>query len=290
MSAPTWDALLAASGLPRLDGRVLLEHASGRRREWLLAHGDEPADDAASRRFGELAARRRAGEPLAYLTGTREFLGRPFAVDPSVLVPRPETEVLVGAVLDRLPPPGPRPPRVLDLGTGSGAIAVSLALARPDAAVTATDRSAAALERARANARQLGADAITWRLGPWWDALEATDGPFEAIVANPPYLAADDPHLTDPALQREPREALAAGPSGLEALAVIAAGARGHLAAGGWLLLEHGASQGAAVRALLVGAGLADVATLDDLAHLPRVTLARRPGEAVAPAAQSHGD
>jgi release factor glutamine methyltransferase len=290
VSAPTWDALLAASGLPRLDGRALLEHASGRRREWLLAHGDEPADDAAARRFGELAARRRAGEPLAYLTGMREFLGRPFAVDASVLVPRPDTELLVAAVLDRLPPPGPRPPRVLDLGTGSGAIAVSLALARPDAAVTATDRSTAALACARANARRLGADAIAWRLGPWWDALAATDGPFEAIVANPPYLAAEDPHLADPALQREPREALAAGPSGLEALAAIAAGACARLAAGGWLLLEHGASQGAAVRALLVRGGLADVATLDDLAHLPRVTLGRRPGDAAAPAGQSHGD
>jgi len=274
--AASWDALLAGAGLPRLDARALLEHASGRRRSWLIAHGDEPAEPAAAAAFEALAARRRAGEPLAYLVGVREFHGRPFRVGPDVLVPRPETEGLVQAALARLPPPGTRP-RVLDLGTGSGAIAITLALERPDATVVATDRCTAALAVARDNARRLGAGSVAFRTGSWWDALPAGEARFHAVVSNPPYVADADPHLLDAALRHEPRQALAAGPLGLDAIDPIVAGASHWLAAGGWLLLEHGHDQGAAVRGRLATAGFEAIGTLADLQGLDRVSLGRRP-------------
>ncbi|MCZ8108410.1 MAG: peptide chain release factor N(5)-glutamine methyltransferase [Burkholderiales bacterium] len=276
-TAPTWDTLLAASALPRLDARALAEHASGRTREWLIAHGDEPAEPAAAATFAGLAERRRAGAPLAYLLGWREFRGWRFAVSPAVLVPRPETEELVDAALARLP--HDRAPRVLDLGTGSGTIAVSLALERPDAAVIATDASADALAVARANAAALGATGVQWRLGDWWDALPAGTAPFDLIVANPPYVADDDPHLHDPALRHEPRAALASGPDGLDAIDAIVAGAPARLAQGGWLLIEHGRDQGAAVRARLAAAGFVEVATLPDLQGLDRIGLGRHPAQ-----------
>ncbi|MFM1989505.1 MAG: peptide chain release factor N(5)-glutamine methyltransferase [Pseudomonadota bacterium] len=277
MTAPAgWDALVAGCGLPRADARALAEQASGRTRTWLIAHGDEPADPAAAAAFAALAARRRAGEPLAYLLGWREFLGRRFAVGPAVLVPRPETEGLVEATLERLA--GTAAPRVLDLGTGSGAIAVSVALARPDARVLATDASADALAVARANAAALGAaDRVAFARGDWWAALPADAPPFEAIVSNPPYIAGTDPHLGSPALRHEPEAALASGPEGLDAIELIAAGAPARLVPGGWLLLEHGRDQGAAVRARLVRAGLEAVETRPDLQGLDRVSLGRRP-------------
>lgn len=276
MTPPGWDALVAGCGLPRADARALAEHASGRSRAWLIAHGDEPADPEAAAAFEALAARRRAGEPLAYLVGWREFLGRRFAVGPAVLVPRPETEGLVEATLARLA--GVAAPQVLDLGTGSGVIAVSVALARPDARVLATDASADALALARANAAALGAAGrMAFALGDWWAALPADAPPFDAIVSNPPYIADTDPHLGSPALRHEPEAALASGPAGLDAIEVIAAGAPARLAPGGWLLLEHGREQGEAVRDRLVRAGLESVATLRDLQDLDRVSLGRRP-------------
>ncbi len=275
---PAWDALIAAAGLPRLDARALLEHASGRPRAWLIAHGDEPADPAAARHFAALAGRRRAGEPLAYLVGWREFLGRRFGVGPQVLVPRPETEGLVDAALEVLPA---RPaPRVLDLGTGSGAIAVSIALERPDAIVVATDRSREALGCACANATRLGASGMHFVQGDWWTALPTGTAPFDVVVANPPYVSEHDPHLDDPGLRCEPREALAAGATGMDAIVAIVAGAPSRIAPGGWLLLEHGRDQGAAVRDLLRGAGFEAVRTLADLSGLERVSLGRRPGNA----------
>lgn len=276
-AAATWDALLARAGLARIDARALLEQVSGRPREWLAAHGDEAAPDDAARAFDELAARRRAGEPLAYLLGWREFHGRRFAVGPSVLVPRPETEGLVDAVLARLAPPGGPPPQVLDLGTGSGAIAITLALDRPDARLVATDASHEALAIARANARRLGAPGIAWFTGDWWRALPADLPPFDAVVSNPPYIPDADPHLLDPALRHEPRAALASGLRGLDAIEAIVAGAPGRLADGGWLLLEHGHDQGEAVRERLHRAGFDAVATLADLAGRDRIAIGRRP-------------
>jgi len=279
--AASWDALLAASGLPRLDARALAEHASGRDRSWLIAHGDAPADADAARAFDALAARRRAGEPLAYLLGWREFLGRRFEVGPAVLVPRPDTEVLVQAALERLPTTAPR---VLDLGTGSGVIAISIALARPDATVLATDLSAQALGIARGNAERLGPAArITLQQGDWWTAVPALAPAFDAIVSNPPYIAESDPHLLDPALRHEPASALVSGPTGLQAIDTIATGALSRLAEGGWLLLEHGHDQGAAVRARLARAGFVAIETLPDLAGRDRVAVGRRPSAAQDP-------
>lgn len=306
-SPRSWDALQAAAGLPRLDARALLEHVSGRAREWLVAHGDEPADALVAEQFDALAARRREGEPLAYLTGYREFFGRRFAVDRHVLVPRPETEGLVEAALSRLParvaaptsastasPAAaafsstagdtakrmsagrPLPLRVLDLGTGSGVIAITLALARSDLHLSATDASVTALACAQANADRLSAPPIEWHQGDWWTALPPGTPRFDMVVSNPPYLADDDPHLNDPALRHEPAGALACGPRGLEAIERIVAQAPAHLLPGGWLLLEHGFEQGLAVRDRLTRAGLSEVATLADLQGLERISLGRR--------------
>lgn len=273
----SWERLVLGSGLARLEARILLAHASGRSREWLVAHGDESADAGAARAFAMLARRRRAGEPIAYLTGTREFYGRTFEVSPQVLIPRPETELLVRQVLARARPAA----RVLDLGTGSGAIAVSLACERADLHVTATDRDGAALAVAQRNAQRLAADALAsgrlrWRTGHWWTAVDAAET-CDVVVSNPPYVETGDPHLDQGDLRREPRGALVAGADGLEALREIVAGAPRHLCAGGWLLLEHGHRQGEAVRILLAAAGFAETGTLQDAAGLPRVSLGRKP-------------
>jgi release factor glutamine methyltransferase len=271
------DRLLAASGLERAEARLLLEHASGRRREWLLAHGDEPLGDEVSERFVTLANRRIKGEPIAYLVGEREFRGLLLHIDPSVLIPRPETELLVDEALARAPTGG----RVLDLGTGSGAIAVALAVARADLAITATDASEAALAIAQGNARRHGADPrIRFRAGHWWRALEPADR-FDLVVSNPPYIADGDSHLREGDLRFEPRSALASGPDGLEALRDIAAGAATRLSHGGWLLLEHGWDQASAVRSLLGSAGLVAVESLRDLAGHERVTLGQAPKPAM---------
>jgi release factor glutamine methyltransferase len=266
--------LAACCPTPRLDAEVLLGFLLGQPRARLLARPDTPVDVATGRRYDALLARRAAGEPLAYLTGRRGFWTLELAVDGRVLVPRPETELLVELALARLPAAGAA--RVLDLGTGSGAIALALAAERPRLAVTAVDRSSAALAVARSNAAALGLGPIDWREGDWFGAVPGQR--FELIVSNPPYLAADDAHLGDDGLRFEPRDALVAGPNGLECLAAIAAGAARHLQPGGWLLVEHGATQGAAVRELLAGAGLVEIATTADLAGLPRVGQGRRPG------------
>ncbi|MFM2447018.1 MAG: peptide chain release factor N(5)-glutamine methyltransferase [Pseudomonadota bacterium] len=264
--------LLAASGLPPAEARSLLAHASGTRREALVAFPERAVDEAAAQCFAALAQRRRAGEPMAYLLGVREFLGRDFEVCAAVLVPRPETELLVELGLGWIA--GRPAPRVVDLGTGSGCIAVSLALARPDAQVTGTDLSAAALAVAGRNAARLGAP-VRWREGAWYAALEP-DERFELIVANPPYVAAGDPHLA--ALRFEPQGALTDDADGLACLRALAAGAPQHLAPGGWVALEHGYDQGAAVRQLLAEAGLLEAATWRDLAGHERVSAARAPG------------
>lgn len=258
--------LLAASQLPLLDARALLAHRLQVARERLVAHPEDEVgrDDAAA--FAELARRRTAGEPLAYLLGEKEFYGRPFRVTPDVLVPRPETELLVDLALERMR--ARARPSVLDLGTGSGCIAVTLALECAGAAVTATDASAAALEIARHNARRLGGP-VEFRSGDWYGALPA-DALFDVIVANPPYVAAGDAHLE--ALRFEPLQALTDGRDGLSCLATIIEGATVHLARDGWLLVEHGYDQAVPVGALFARTGLTAI-TVGDAAGLPRVTL-----------------
>lgn len=257
-------------GLARLDALALLAEVLDRPRSWLLAHDEAALDAAAQRRYERLLARRIAGEPLAYLLGVKEFFGLALAVTPDVLVPRPETEILVEWALALLPPD--RPATVVDLGTGSGAIALALARHRPNLRVTAVDASAAALAVAAANGAQLGVR-IEWLHGDWLDPVGGRR--FDLIVANPPYIAAGDPHLA--ALRHEPPQALSSGADGLDALRRIVAAAPGHLAPAGWLLLEHGYDQAAAVRALLTGAGFAGLSTRQDLAGQPRCTGGRRP-------------
>ena len=272
---PSWDQLLAECGLPRLEARALLEHASEKPRSWLIAHGDEAAPAAVAGRFRQLAGHRRAGEPIAYLTGWREFHGLRLRVSPDVLIPRADTETLVDLAI-ALAPPGAR---LLDLGTGSGAIAIAIAAARPDLAVTATDRSDAALAVARDNARSCLAGQALPRLlaGDWWAALPAGEPPFELIVSNPPYIPDGDAHLVEGDLRAEPRQALASGEDGLDDLRRIVAGAPSRLTPGGHLLVEHGYDQGPAVRDLFQAAGFEAIATVVDAGQRDRVTHGRWP-------------
>ncbi len=263
----------AARRLPGPDARheaeCLLLHALGRDRAWLFAHGDEPLAGSAAAVFEALLARRLAGEPVAYLVGRRGFWTLDLRVSPATLIPRPETERLVELALERLP--DGRLLRVADLGTGTGAIALALASERPQAQVLATDTSADALAVARANARDHGIANVAFRQGSWCAPLAGER--FDLIASNPPYIAEGDPHLAQGDLRFEPAAALASGADGLEAIRMIVADAPRHLHTGGWLLLEHGWDQGDAVRALLEGAGFADVATATDLEARDRVTL-----------------
>lgn len=254
----------------RLEAQVLAAYALGVNRAWLIAHGDESLGPAAMGRLDSLLQRRLAGEPVAYLLGWREFYGRDFRVTPDVLIPRPETELLVEAALARLPGDGAA--TVLDLGTGSGCIAISLALVRPRCRVTALDVSPAALAVARDNGVRLGA-AVEFLQSDWFAVLDGRR--FDLIVTNPPYVAEADPHLTQGDLPREPYRALAAGPDGLDALRIIASGAAAHLAPGGWLLAEHGWDQGEVCRSLFAAVGLEQVLTLTDLAGRDRVCIGR---------------
>ena len=267
------DALaMARSHDDRIDLRILLGHALGRPHSWLITHPDAELDGPARARFEDLWHRRRAGEPVAYLTGEREFHGLSFAVGPGVLIPRPETELLVDSALEHLP--AGRHALAGDLGTGSGAVAVALAFRRPLLRVVATDLSMAALEIARGNASRLGvADRCSFVEGDWCAALAG--GVFDALVSNPPYIAEDDPHLDQGDLRFEPRVALTSGPEGLDALTHIIRSAGRHLRAGGHLLLEHGYDQGEAVRTRLAMAGFAGIETRRDLAGIERVTLGR---------------
>jgi release factor glutamine methyltransferase len=250
---------------------LLLAHALDRSRTWLFGHGDAVVEPMQAERFHALVARREAGEPVAYLTGRRGFWRFDLAVSPDTLIPRPETERLVELALERLPDDTPL--RIADLGTGSGALALALAYERPLARVIATDASRAALGVAGANAAALGLRNIEFRHGDWYAPLHGEA--FDLIASNPPYIASDDPHLAHGDLRYEPVSALASGGDGLDAIRTLARSAPPHLRPGGWLMLEHGWSQGEAVRALLQTAGLVGVATAQDLEGRDRITLGR---------------
>lgn len=268
---------LAASPSAQLDAELLLGHVLGIGRAGVLADPSRPLSARQAQALSALAQRRQAGEPVAYLVGHREFWSLDFEVTPDVLVPRPETELVVELALDALARVSR--PAVLDLGTGSGAIAIAIAHERPEAAVTAVDASRAALAVAAANARRLGAGNVAFREGSWYGPVAGSR--FDCIVSNPPYVADDDPALASPS--HEPRAALAAGATGFDALAVICAGAPAHLAGGGVLIVEHGATQGPGVREQMTQAGLAGIATHADLAGRPRATR----GNSLRPALES---
>lgn len=260
-----------ALGSPALDASLLLAHVLGLPRTAFLARPERPVGAAERRRFGALVGRRAAGEPLAWLTGRREFWSLDLEVDRSTLVPRPETERLVEAVLAAVGEvDGEGRPRVADLGTGCGAVAIAVARDAGRADVVATEIDPAALAVARRNARRLAPGRIDLRLGSWCGPLEP--GAFSVIASNPPYLRADDPHLGGDGVCREPRRALVGGRDGLAAIRAIARGAGRRLRRGGRLLVEHGAGQGEAVRRVLGAAGFERVRTFRDLGGRERVT------------------
>lgn len=272
--AATAATLLRGCKLPPGEARILLAHVLGWPRIQLITREREPLPDSAAATFRALEQRRLAGEPVAYLTGTREFYGLTLAVSPAVLIPRPETELLVELALARCT--ALTSPRMLDLGTGSGAIALAIATACPQAQITATDRSPDALDVARRNATSLGFDRdaaprVHFLESDWFSNLPA-DALFDVIVSNPPYIAQNDPHLTRGDLRFEPVAALTDLDDGLSALRAIVAGAIRHLPPGGWLLCEHGYDQAAAMRGLLGTAGFTEVFSERDLAGIERVS------------------
>ena len=262
---------LSASPSASLDAQVLLCHVLARPSSYLFTWPERELDAQQQQRFLDLLTRREQGEPVAHLTGEREFFGRRFSVTADTLIPRPDTETLVELAL-QLGPAGPA--RVVDLGTGTGAIGLSLALERPQWQVSLTDLSAAALSVAESNARQLGAR-VTLQQGSW---LEGCHGPFDLIVSNPPYIDPADHHLEEGDVRFEPRSALVADQRGLADLATIITQASTRLVAGGWLLLEHGYQQGGEVRALMEVGGFDAVRSERDLGGNERVSLGRRLG------------
>lgn len=272
VAKPTLGELLAQARqcIDRLDARLLLQQATGCTHADLLARPEMLVIAPAAEQFAAWVERRAAGEPLAYLVGEAEFRGRVFLVSPDVLIPRPETEVLIELALEKLA--GQAAPTVVDLGTGSGIVAISLALECPQAVVSAVDLSAGALTVARNNAGRLGAK-VDFHEGDWLSPL--TGQRFDLIVSNPPYIAEGDPHLELNGLPHEPRLALTdqePGGNGLACIRRIVAAAAAHLKPGGWLLFEHGYDQGEASRNLLAAAGFKDTFTHPDLAGIARVS------------------
>ena len=264
--------LEATSPTARLDAEVLLGRTLDCSRARLLAHPGASIDPGSAQRFEMLVERRRDGEPIAYLTGHREFWSLDLVVTPDTLIPRPETEHLVEAVLGVVSADDAT--TIADIGTGAGAVALALAHECPRAFVLGSDRSRAAVDVARANALRLGAGNVSFIVADACAALAPKR--WSVIVSNPPYVAEHDPHLATGDVRFEPREALVAGPLGLDRLETLARQAPARLVRGGWLVLEHGRVQGPAVRALLSRAGLEVVETLRDLAENERVTLGRR--------------
>ncbi len=264
--APTIESLRRESGLPRQEAEILLRAVLGCGQAHLIAHAEDGVESSRVHTAQAWFARRRAGEPVAYITGRREFYGLALQLTPDVLIPRPETEQLVELALERLS--AVPSARVLELGTGSGAIAVALASLRPLWKITAVEVSEAALEVARRNALEHAVE-IEFARSDWFESVGP--GAFDLIVSNPPYVAAGDPHLEQGDARLEPRLALVGGADGLACLREIASGARRRLRPGGWLMLEHGYDQGERCVALLRGLGYAEVADCRDLAGWPRV-------------------
>jgi len=260
-----------AAAIDRVDAEWLLAHALGQPRSWLFSHSGDPVPAVAVGRFAALLARRQAGEPVAYLTGSQGFWTLDLEVSPATLIPRPETELLVELALARLPTDAAA--RIADLGTGSGAIALAIAKERPRARVVATDASGPALEVARRNAVRNRIANIAFRQGDWLTPLDGER--FDLIASNPPYIADGDPHLGEGDLRFEPPTALSSGSDGFDAIRRIVGAAPLHLQQGGWLLLEHGWEQGAAVRALLADAGFGEIETARDLEGRDRTTFGR---------------
>lgn len=259
---------MSACDSARLDAELLLCHCLQKPRSFLYTWPDETLSETAGEQYLALLARRVAGEPIAYILQTRMFWSLELAVDSAVLIPRPETETLIEAALNLAIPPHAR---VLDLGTGSGAIALALASERPAWQLTASDKSESAMRIAQQNQRQLGFANVRFLLSDWFAAMGGER--FDMIVSNPPYIAEHDAHLMQGDVRFEPRSALAAGADGLDAIRNIVANADAHLADSGWLLLEHGFDQAAAVYKLFLQHGFAAVEAVKDLAGHPRVTL-----------------
>lgn len=257
----------ARQKIDRLDARLLLQYATGCSHADLLARPETVVIAPAYVQFAEWVDRRAAGEPLAYLVGETEFRGRVFQVSPAVLIPRPETEVLIDLALDKLR--GLAMPSIVDLGTGSGIVAISLALECSAVSVAAVDLSTEAISVASNNAGRLGAQ-VDFRAGDWFGPLAGER--FDLIVSNPPYVADGDPHLALDGLPFEPQMALTDGADGLSCIRRIVADAASHLKPGGWLLFEHGYDQGEASRNLLTAAGFKAASTFPDLAGIDRVS------------------
>ena len=270
MSATSIGEALASAQrrIEALDARVLLSHITGRAAGYLIAHPELSLSVEEESAFRALVDRRARGEPVAYLTGEREFYGRTFKVTRAVLIPRPETELLVDLALERIGRHAAA--RVLDVGTGSGCVAIAIASERSQSKVLALDQSAAALGVARRNAVALHVGNVAFLESNWFDALKRER--FDLIVSNPPYIANGHPHLEQGDVRHEPRQALEAGPDGLQGIRRVVSGAGNHLLAGGWLLFEHGYDQASAARALLKNAGYQDVFSARDLAGIERVS------------------
>ena len=271
--ADATERLRDVSESPRLDAEILLCRTINVPRAYVFAHPEDTLDKLTIERFANVLGRRESGVPMAYIMGVKEFWSHELAVSPATLVPRPETEILVSLAICEIPRDAER--QVLDLGTGSGAIAIAIACERPLCEVTAVDISEDALTVARENVRRLAPGNVTCLPGNWTEPVR--DRVFDLVISNPPYVRAEDEALTK--LRHEPQFALVAGDDGLDAIRVLAADCVHILVEGGALMIEHGADQADDVAALLSGHGWTDIACHNDLAGLPRVTVARRGGK-----------